>query len=489
MRTLTFTQTAYAKQAALLFFCVSLLILMFSILQPSPALAGASENARGFAWGGGVLSNPAGYEGIGWISMNNLSDGTAINYGVNIPASNGLLSGYAWSEWYGWISFNSVDLAGCVPMPTAPQRIGNSITGGARIIAIRDAGANRGGYNGCVSLSGFGYGLTVNTATNPATLDGHASAGADLGWIDFSGVTLGTPSLSPDLQILARPVVRPASGISVGQRVSLTSSVTNTGSGPAGTFPNIFRVSTSTMSLVSGSNISNLAAGNSANTTALFTPKFPGTHTVSACADNRIPMTDAGDITESREDNNCSFNATFTAIACTTSLSASPSTIDQGESATLSWSPSSSYCGFTTCTFTDGPSYSGASGTRTVSPLVTSTYGISCVGPYGTTPVALATVTVRTPIISIEATPDRVRSGNPVDVVWNATEVSLCNITRNGVAWKGPLPGGASNSVSGSERDTITGQTTYAISCRNSASPDLTTVTKTVNVLSSFEEF
>lgn len=154
------------------------------------AFAGASQNASGFAWGGGAATNGAGYDGMGWFSFNNLSDGTAIDYGVNIPTTgNGNLSGYAWSENYGWLSFYDTDLAGCVPALSQAKRSGNSITGGARILGIRDAMSvgNAGGFDGCVSLSGSSpnYGVTISNNN----LSGYGWS-SDLGWIDFTGVTI-----------------------------------------------------------------------------------------------------------------------------------------------------------------------------------------------------------------------------------------------------------------------------------------------------------
>jgi hypothetical protein len=125
---------------------------------------------------------------MGWISMNSLSDGSGVSYGVNVPAS-GALSGYAWSEHYGWISFNGSDLSGCSPALSQASRSGSSITGGARIIAIRDAGVQAGGFDGCISLSGGGYGVTINGSSFPYTLSGYAWS-SDLGWINFSGVTI-----------------------------------------------------------------------------------------------------------------------------------------------------------------------------------------------------------------------------------------------------------------------------------------------------------
>lgn len=177
------------------------------------AEAGMGENTSGFAWGGGAATNGPGYEGMGWLSFNSLdcdangngtveaaevtarpgcSAGPIANYGVVMPMANGALSGYAWSEHYGWVSFNAGDLAGCAPALAAATRTGNSITGGARILAIRDAGVNAGGFDGCISLSSsvapvYGVSIVGNA------LSGYAWS-SDLGWIDFSGVTFQAPN-------------------------------------------------------------------------------------------------------------------------------------------------------------------------------------------------------------------------------------------------------------------------------------------------------
>lgn len=164
--------------------------LFWNTLVPQ-AEAGTGENTSGFAWGGGAGTNGPGYDGMGWISFNNTSDGSSTNYGVMIPLINGAVSGYAWSEHYGYISFNASDLSGCNPVLTGAARTGNTLTGGARIIAIRDGmlAGNAGGFDGCISLSGAGYGVTI--ALN--VLSGSAWS-SDLGWINFSGVNI-TPSI------------------------------------------------------------------------------------------------------------------------------------------------------------------------------------------------------------------------------------------------------------------------------------------------------
>lgn len=87
---------------------ISILICVAYITNPAflkapRAEAGAGQNVLGFAWS----------ENIGWISFNNLSDGSATSYGVNISplgvTGTGDLSGHAWSENIGWVSFNRLD--------------------------------------------------------------------------------------------------------------------------------------------------------------------------------------------------------------------------------------------------------------------------------------------------------------------------------------------------------------------------------------------
>ena len=175
------------------------------------------------------------------------------------------------------------------------------------------------------------------------------------------------------------------------------------------------------------------------------------------------------------------------ACAPTALLSANPSTIDQGESSTLAWSSANA----TSCNAVGGFSTGGAtSGSVLVSPSVTSNYQISCTGPGGSVNSGIATVTVLIPTVSITATPDRVLSGGSATVSWSASSVNTCTITRNGTTWQ-TLTASPSRTVSGSAPDTITTQTTYAISCTNNASASAVaaTASKIVNIVQSFEEF
>jgi hypothetical protein len=158
---------------------------------------------------------------MGWISFNSSdcdtnNDGKndnalcgAVNsvitsYGVNFPSGDGDITGYAWSEYYGWISFNgggsaasnAGDLAGCTGPAVLGQarRVGNALTGGARIMAIKTAVAagNAGGYDGCIDLST----ATIDTGDN--TLNGNFWS-SDLGWIYVNDVKVFLPLV--DLKI------------------------------------------------------------------------------------------------------------------------------------------------------------------------------------------------------------------------------------------------------------------------------------------------
>lgn len=188
------------------------------------AFAG-TESALGWLWGGAEMLDVNGgtppnngvidgdENGLGWVSMNNRdcdpnNDATVdaaehtansacpiggiVSYGVDIPMADGNLSGYAWSEHYGWVSFNAGDVAGCPSGGTCTaRRVGNTVLGWARILAIRDAGLNAGGWSGWISLNdanfgGSNYGVTIDALNN---LPGYAYSD-ELGWIDFSISTI-----------------------------------------------------------------------------------------------------------------------------------------------------------------------------------------------------------------------------------------------------------------------------------------------------------
>jgi len=171
--------------------------------------------------------------------------------------------------------------------------------------------------------------------------------------------------------------------------------------------------------------------------------------------------------------------------APTTSLTGSPLTISQGQSANLSWGSTNA----TSCASAGGfATGNAASGTALVTPATTSSYQVSCTGPGGTAASNIVTITVTTPTVTITAGPDRVLPNGTTTISWNASNVNSCVITKNGTTWK-TRTADASHVVTGSATDTITGQTTYTITCVNTAGVTMAAVTKIVNVVQNYQEF
>lgn len=189
-------------------------------------LAASSDNVTGFAWSDmpdqsdqnkTCTDNDCG-RGMGWISMNNLSDGTSVPYGVSIDSS-GKWNGYGWSEYAGWINFN--------PPGPYPTQSGNLQVSGVKTNmttgetcgwarALAGGTAQSGGWDGWISMCG----------TTPVTLPGGAISnkkwsvkvdpvtgtmsekawGADvMGWIDFSGVKVVINPTAASVMISAAP--------------------------------------------------------------------------------------------------------------------------------------------------------------------------------------------------------------------------------------------------------------------------------------------
>lgn len=149
-------------------------ILMIAIAlfaKPTDVLSQSATAVTGWAWS----------DTIGWISLNCSDLGTCAtsNYGLS-KAANGTLSGYAWSDNVGWVSANAADLVGCPAAPCTAVVSGNSYTGWLK--AISGGSTQSGSWDGFVSLSGTGYGLTQSGAI----VLGYAWGSDNLGWLDFS---------------------------------------------------------------------------------------------------------------------------------------------------------------------------------------------------------------------------------------------------------------------------------------------------------------
>jgi len=139
--------------------------------------------------------------GLGYISFSNKTDGTAIPYGVNFNGETGEISGYAWiGNGGGWITFNNSEMATCKNTPgdcppdpytgvadSNPKAYlnlrtdsnGSVVSGDGRASgwardcrvfvsgcrgALRPV-ADRGGWDGWISLGGSNYGLEYDISS------------------------------------------------------------------------------------------------------------------------------------------------------------------------------------------------------------------------------------------------------------------------------------------------------------------------------------
>ncbi len=159
-----------------------------------PVAHAATAELHGWAWS---VNSPTG--GAGWISFNCAETAglcATNNYKVTLDTSTGNLSGYAWSRAIGWIRF---DPGGTYPTGGGTsgndaKLEGSNLTGWARACTVFSSGcsgglkgdSDRGGWDGWISLSGTGYGVTQSGSD----LAGYAWGSTNLGWINFYSVTL-----------------------------------------------------------------------------------------------------------------------------------------------------------------------------------------------------------------------------------------------------------------------------------------------------------
>jgi hypothetical protein len=165
----------------------------------------------------------------------------------------------------------------------------------------------------------------------------------------------------------------------------------------------------------------------------------------------------------------------------TVSCSANPTTIDIGQSTTLTWSSTNA----NSCKFADESASRGTSGTRSVTPSQspTSTYAVTCTGSGGgTTQPCYANISVIVPSCTISATPNRVKSGDTATLTWSTANVTGCSVKdSSGVV--------LSNSCNGGPLTTarITSQQMYTITCATMG-PAITD-SAIINILTVFQQF
>jgi hypothetical protein len=158
--------------------------------------------------------------------------------------------------------------------------------------------------------------------------------------------------------------------------------------------------------------------------------------------------------------------------APTASLSANPTSINAGQSSTLSWSSTNA----TSCT-SGNFALTGMSGSGVVAPSTTTGYSIACSGSGGSA-TATATVTVAAPppppppapTASLSANPTSVKAGKSSTLSWSSTNAMSCT-------------GGnfAASGTSGSAIAKPSVTTTYSISCSGNGGSATASATVSVN--------
>lgn len=161
----------YASGAVALF--LSAIFFGLSLSQPQAALSQSSGvPILGYAWS----------DMIGWIDLNcqNTNSCATRNFGLSV-ANDGTVSGQAWSDSIGWVSADTAHLAGCPVAPCVANLSSTAFTGWLR--SLLGNAPQSGGWDGFISLSGAGYGVTNNSV---GQFGGYAWGEQNAGWIDFS---------------------------------------------------------------------------------------------------------------------------------------------------------------------------------------------------------------------------------------------------------------------------------------------------------------
>ena len=141
----------------------------------------------------------------------------------------------------------------------------------------------------------------------------------------------------------------------------------------------------------------------------------------------------------------------------TTTLSASPSTIDKGQSTSLVWTSTDA----DSCTAGWALS-SATNGSETVNPDVTTTYTMICSSGAGVSASDSVTVTVNAPpaaiapTVSLTASPSSVTRGGSVTLNWSSTDANSCNAFGD---WSG------SKATAGQESIVINSSVTFTLTC------------------------
>ena len=155
-------------------------------------------------------------------------------------------------------------------------------------------------------------------------------------------------------------------------------------------------------------------------------------------------------------------------------LTAFPTTVVYGSPSLLSWTSARAV----SCTGGNFNTGGRTAGTLSVTPTDTTLYTLTCTDASGNRAFSTATVTVIAPTLSLIATPQLVRSGDPVTITWFVGgSVNACTVSG---------PGLSSSLTAGSKSVVITSESLYTFSC--TAGSLRPSVSATVKILPAFRE-
>ena len=166
------------------------------------------------------------------------------------------------------------------------------------------------------------------------------------------------------------------------------------------------------------------------------------------------------------------FGPTTVTTPPTLALSASPTTVNAGQSSTLTWSSTNATACSASGAWSGSEPTSGSISTGALNQ--SSTYSLTCTGSSGSA-TASATVTVNTavvPTVSLSASPATISSGQSSTLSWSSTNASAC--TASG-SWSGSI------TTSGSKSVAPTATSTYSLTCTGSGGSATASTTVTVS--------
>lgn len=280
-----------------------------------------------------------------------------------------------------------------------------------------------------------------------------------------------------------------------GQAQTVSGTVTNIGNAAAGVTTGYFELTAPAAKNSTTASVSIPALSAGVSGSGGFSYSFPtsGTYSVRLCADW------LGQVTESNEANNCGpwtdISVTGQVVPSSVSCTVNTQSAVVGGSVTYDTSAVGAATSPYGWTGSDGTTGYGTGSTATRTFTAPGTYGMQVTATNAASAAQCPLVTVAagwctagTPVLTIAASPARVRAGQSSTIIWSATSVNGqnadCTVTGPGISW-GPTAVSAAPvcSTSGSATATINTQSTYTLACEGQ------TKSATVNVIPNFQEF